>query len=482
MNLKKRNIVISIMVAMFLGAVEGTVVTTAMPTIVKDLNGFDKISLVFSVYLLTSAITTPIYGKVADLYGRKRALSIGIIIFLIGSALCGLSQSMYQLIFFRGLQGMGAGAIFTVTYTIVGDVFPIEERTKVQGWISSTWGIASLLGPFLGGFLIDYLSWHWIFFINIPFGIYSIILLNKNLDETVKKVDASLDYLGIITFSLAIVIFLCTILGINEDTKLLSTKIIGTFALTLVLLFVFYKIEEKAKEPLIPFEIFSFQTNIVNVISFLISVVLIGTDVYIPIYIQNVLGFSATISGLSLVSMSVSWFLSSFAVSKMLKKYGERATVLSFSIIILIGTGLLFTLDIKSSLIFVVIYAFVLGMGYGGALNTLTIVIQESVDHTKRGAATGANALLRNVGQTIGVAIFGVVFNSNIVKYFNNKGIYDVEPNNLYSSSNVSSNINVTNLKESLNYGIHSIILIFIVVSFICVVMSMLMSKKKKIL
>lgn len=207
MDSRKINIMIALLVAMFLGAIEGTVVTTAIPTIVKELQGFEIISSVFSVYLLTSAISTPIYGKLSDLYGRKNILSIGIIIFLIGSFLCGLSQNMYMLIICRAIQGIGAGAIFTVTYTIIGDVFTIEERPKIQGIISAVWGIASLAGPFIGGILIDILSWHWIFFINIPFGIVSVILIQRNLNESFEKKKHKIDYAGIITLSAAMLVF-----------------------------------------------------------------------------------------------------------------------------------------------------------------------------------------------------------------------------------------------------------------------------------
>ncbi|SMC22695.1 drug resistance transporter, EmrB/QacA subfamily [Clostridium acidisoli DSM 12555] len=480
MNTKKRNIILSIMVAMFLGAVEGTVVTTAMPTIVKSLNGFDKISLVFSVYLLTSAISTPIYGKIADLYGRKAALLTGISIFLIGSALCGISMNMYELILFRGLQGIGAGAIFTVSYTIVGDVFAVEERGKVQGWISSVWGIASLLGPFLGGFLIDYMSWHWIFYINIPFGIFSIILLQKNLDEKFEKKESAIDYLGIVTLSFSIIIFLCTILAINENTKIYSFKIVTPIICTIVLLIVFYIAEKRAKDPLMPFDIFSTQTNIVNIISLLISAILIGTDVYLPVYIQNVLGFSATISGISLASMSISWILSSWILSKTIQKYGEKIVVFISTFIIFISTVLMYTLNVKSSLVLVVIYAFIIGFGYGGTLTTLTIVIQEAVDYEKRGAATGANSLLRTIGQTVGVAGFGVIFNLNISKYLGKLNIINVNASNLYSSGKLSNNIPIDKVKESLNYGIHSLVLIFVVLSIICVVMSLVMSNSLK--
>lgn len=480
MNARKKGIIISIMVAMFLGAVEGTVVTTAMPTIVKDLNGFDKISLVFSIYLLTSAISTPIYGKLADLYGRKRALSTGIIIFLVGSALCGISLNMYELIIFRALQGIGAGAIFTVAYTIVGDVFSIEERSKVQGWISSVWGIASLLGPFIGGFFIDKLSWHWIFYINIPFGIFSLMLLEKNLYEKVQKKENPIDYFGIITLTIAIIIFLLTILRINENTEIYSFRILLPIVFTIILLVLFYFIENKVEEPLIPFDIFSSQINIVNVISFLVSGILIGTDVYLPVYIQSVLGFNATVSGLSLASMSISWILSSFILSKTMQKYGERIVVFVSTSIILISSVLFYTLNINSSLIFVIVYAFIIGFGYGGTLTTLTIVIQEAVSYDKRGAATGANSLLRTMGQTIGVAIFGVIFNLNISKYLYKLGIKGINVNSLYSSKNVNLNIDIDKVKESLNFGIHSLFLVFIAISFICVLVSIMMRNSLK--
>ncbi|RDC49178.1 MFS transporter, partial [Acinetobacter sp. RIT592] len=217
MSKKKRNIIIAIMVSMFLAAFEGTVVTTAMPTIAKSLNGYNLMSWVFSSYLLTSAVSTPIYGKMSDLYGRKKMLSIGIVIFLIGSALCGFSQSMIQLIAFRAIQGIGAGSILTVTYTIVGDVFDLEERSKVQGCLSTVWGVSSLLGPFIGGFFIDYLSWHWIFFINIPFGILSIFLLNKNFEEKLSNNNPKIDYLGSIFLTISIVSILLGVFATSSS-------------------------------------------------------------------------------------------------------------------------------------------------------------------------------------------------------------------------------------------------------------------------
>ena len=477
MDYRKRNILIALMVAMFLGAVEGTVVTTAIPTIVKDLQGFEIISLVFSVYLLTSAISTPIYGKLSDLYGRKNILSIGIIIFLVGSCLCGLSQSMYMLIGARAIQGVGAGAIFTVTYTIVGDVFTIEERPKAQGIIGTVWGIASLAGPFLGGILIDMLSWHWIFFINLPFGILSVILLQRNLDETFEKKKHNIDFAGIITLSVAMIIFLNIFISAENISFNRNIFIVISVVITIILLLAFYKIERKAKEPIIPFDIFTKTSTIVNLVSFLASAVLIGADVYLTIYIQNVLGFNAKVSGLAMAPMSASWLIASVILGKCIGKYGEKVVIIISNVILLISTILLPTLGINSSLLLVLIYVFVMGFGFGGAFTTLTIIVQESVEYNKRGAAMATNSLLRTLGQTIGVSVFGSIFNLYIIKYFIKLGINGVDPSNLYKSSTYNTAVTNEQIKLSLNNSLHVLFIILIIISSISLILSIVMPK-----
>jgi len=477
MDSKKRNIVIALMVAMFLGAIEGTVVTTAIPTIVKDLQGFEIISSVFSVYLLTSAIATPIYGKLSDLYGRKNILTIGIIIFLFGSFMCGLSQNMYMLIGFRAIQGIGAGAIFTVTYTIVGDVFTMEERPKIQGIIGTVWGIASLAGPFLGGILIDMLSWHWIFFINIPFGILSIILLQRNLKETFKKTKHKIDYAGTVALSMAMIIFLNIFISTDNINFNHNIFIIISVLLTIILLLVFYKIERKAKEPIIPFDIFTKTSTIVNLISFLVSAVLIGADVYLPIYMQNVLGFSAKVSGLALAPMSASWLIASVILGKCMVKYGAKIVILISNVILLISIILLPTLGINSPLVLVLIYVFIMGFGFGGAFTTLTLIVQESVEYNKRGVAIATNSLLRTLGQTIGVGVFGSIFNLYIIKYFIQLGVKGVDPSNLYNSSAQNAFITAEQIKLSLNSSLHVLFMILIIISILSLVLSVLMPK-----
>ncbi|OOM70713.1 multidrug resistance protein 3 [Clostridium puniceum] len=477
MNYRKRNIVIALMVAMFLGAVEGTVVTTAIPTIVKDLQGFEIISSVFSVYLLTSAISTPIYGKLSDLYGRKDILSIGIMIFLIGSFLCGLSQNMYMLIGFRAIQGIGAGAIFTVTYTIIGDVFTLDERPKVQGLIGTVWGIASLIGPLFGGILIDMLSWHWIFFINIPFGILSVILIQRNLKENLKKTKHNIDFAGIITLSMAMSIFLN--IFISTETISFNHNIFTVISLliTIILLIAFYKIERNAKEPIFPFDIFTKISTIVNLVSFLASAVLIGSNVYLTIYMQNVLGFSAKISGLALAPMSVAWLIASIILGKCIVKYGAKVVILISNFILVISAILITTLGINSSLLLVLGYVSIMGFGFGGAFTTLTIIVQESVEYNKRGAATAANSLLRTLGQTIGVSVFGSIFNSYIVKYFTELGINGVDPSNLYNSSIANTAISIEQIKLSLNSSLHVLFIILIMISILSLILSIIMPK-----
>jgi EmrB/QacA subfamily drug resistance transporter len=477
MNYRKRNLVISLMVAMFLGAVEGTVVTTAIPTIVKDLQGFEIISSVFSVYLLTSAISTPIYGKLSDLYGRKNILSIGIIIFLIGSCLCGLSQTMYMLIGFRAIQGIGAGAIFTITYTIIGDVFTIEERPKIQGIISTVWGIASLGGPFLGGLLIVVLSWHWIFFINLPFGILSVILLQKNLDEAFEKKKHNIDVTGTITLSAAMVIFLNIFISTKNASSDHNIFIIISLLITIILLLAFYKIERKAKEPIIPFDIFTKANVIVNSISFLASTILICVDVYLTIYIQNVLGFSAKVSGLALAPMSASWLIASVILGKWIVKYGGKVVVLISNVILLISSVLLPTLGINSSLLLVFVYVFIMGFGFGGAFTTLTIIVQESVEYNKRGVAIASNSLLRTLGQTIAVSAFGSIFNLYIIKYFTQLGIKGVDPSNLYKSSTDHAAVTSEQIKLALNSSLHVLFIILIMISILSLILSIIMPK-----
>lgn len=472
MDNKKRNIVIAIMVAMFLAAFEGTVVTTAMPTIARSLKGFELISWIFSAYLLTSAISTPIYGKLADLYGRKHIICIGIIIFLLGSSLCGLSQNIFELIAFRALQGFGAGAILTVTYTIVGDVFALSERAKIQGLLGSVWGIASLIGPFLGGFLIDSLSWHWIFFINVPFGILSILLIQKNLEEDFAGRKHQIDYLGSLMMTIAIVSLLVAVL---KNSAGYLTYL--CFILSLVALIFLYFIEKKAKEPMIPLSIFNINTSVINFISFLVAGVLIGIQGYMPMYIQSILGFGATVSGLSIAPMTLSWLLSAFILARAIPKFGERKVILASVGVLILSSILLSTLKVNSSLYTLVGFLFIMGFGFGGVFNAVTLIVQSSVGYNMRGAAVATNSLVRTLGQTIAVSIFGSIINSRISYYFYKHGFNIIDTNNLYSAANLSRGIRDEQIKAAINTGVHSIFVITIIICSLCLFLAFILPK-----
>ncbi|MDO9493990.1 MDR family MFS transporter [Acetobacterium sp.] len=472
----KKKITLALMVAMFLAAVEGTVVTTAASTIAKDLNGFENISLVFSAYLLTSAISTPIYGKLADLYGRKNVISIGIIIFLLGSTLCGFAMTMDMLIGFRAIQGLGAGAIFTLTYTIVGDIFTLEERPKVQGSLGTVWGIAGLVGPLLGGVFIDLLSWNWIFFINIPFGILSIFLIQRNLKESFEKKKQIIDYAGIGTLTAAMLVFFNIFLSakfLNYSRSFIGMSVVGT----LLLLVVFYRIEKKAVEPIVPLEILTKTNQMVNSISFLLAAVLIGADVYLPIYLQNVLGFSPTVSGLALISMTITWLIASVVLGRLIIRHGGRTVTIIATVILLLGILLLPTMGIQTPLILVILYVAIIGFGMGGAMTILTILIQESVGYSQRGAATATNTLLKTLGQTIGISIFGSVFNLKIVQYFNSSGIWGVNPNDLYESTGQGITLTGQQVALALNAALHVVFIILTVLVFIALVLALMLTK-----
>ena len=477
MNTKRARLTTAIMLAVFLAAVEGTIVTMATPTITKDLNGFSWVSLVFSVYLLTSAISTPIYGKLSDLYGRKRMLSIGIIIFLTGSSLCGLSQNIGMLIGFRALQGLGAGSILTISYTVIGDVYALEQRTKVQGSLNMIWGIASLIGPFLGGFLIDTLSWHWIFYINIPFGLLSIILLQGALEEKFEKKKHRIDYTGTVVLSLAMVLLLSIFLFDQNTIPYYNWFAVLAAVAAVVLLFAFYKIERRVKEPIVSFDIFTRTSVMVNLITFLVYAVLIGINVYMPIYLQNVLAFRPTASGLAMLPMSISWFLIAFILGKLLKKYGEKRVTMGMGSVILIGTVLLTTLGVDSSVLFVLIYGFIIGIGFGGISTTLTVMVQESVDYSRRGTAVAANSLLKTLGQTIGISVFGSLFNTGITRYFADRGITGINPTDLYQSSASQGAISAKDAALSLSSSLHTLFLVLVFISCLSLILSAFMPK-----
>jgi MFS family permease len=435
----KRGIVVALTLATFLAAVDTTIVTMATPVITRDLNGFDLVSLIFSVYLLTSSVATPIFGKLADLYGRKRVLNVGILLFLIGSVCCGLSLSMGMLIISRAIQGLGAASVYTVSMTIAGDVFDLDQRAKFQGVLLSVWGIAGLLGPFLGGVIIDLLTWHWIFYINIPFGLLSLVVISRSLKERVIRLEHKIDYAGALVLSAALIVFLGIFTIPGFIPLPFEVYAGGSLVVTAGLILVFVQIERRAQEPLIEVELLTQQSIFVNLTAFLAGVLLICIDVYMPIFLQNAQGHSATISGLMAVPETLSWLVFSFMLAHIMRRFGGKTAIVVSSFFLIITSLLFLTLDVSTTLLALGMINFVAGFAIGGVYCTSTIIIQDSVGYEQRGAAIALNSLVKNLGATIGIGILGGVYNLSITRFFQDQGMPDIDPSNIYSAGEVAS-------------------------------------------
>nr|WP_245595225.1 MDR family MFS transporter [Fictibacillus gelatini] len=490
MKSNRKVVMIALMMATFLTAIEGTIVSTAMPKIVSDLKGIELMNWVFSIFLLISATAVPIFGKLSDLFGRKSIFIVGTLIFLLGSTLCGFSQSMQQLIWFRALQGVGAGAILPVTSTIIGDIFPVEQRAKMMGFMGMIWGIAGITGPLVGGFFVDQISWHWIFFMNIPFGIVAIIMIAVSLKESIEKKKHHIDYLGAITFAISMISLLYALQKGGEEHKWTTPTMLGLFASFIAFLLIFLWIESKVKEPMMPLELFRSKVMAVsNAAAFLVSSVLIGLMVYIPMWVQGVLGQGATRAGFASTPMSLTWMLGSFLCGRMLVKNGQRAVGLLGTFVIIAGTVCLSFFQKDSMEFWFYPITALIGLGFGLVITLFTVSSQAAVDWSKRGVATASNTFFRTLGQTIGAALFGTYFNATLSNEIAR------HPDLTMGQMNQLINPEGTNalpakieavLREILVSGLHHIFLVLIIIAVIAMLISAnlpretLESKKEK--
>ena len=411
---KHKSVIIALLIATFLTAIEGTIVSTAMPKIVEDLGGSHLYTWVISVYLLATVISTPVFGKLADLYGRKLMFAIGTIIFLIGSMLSGLSQTMEQLVLFRLIQGIGAGALTTIPFTIIGDVFEFKLRAKIQGWISSVWGIAGITGPLVGGFIVDTISWHWIFYMNLPFGIISLILLWVSLKEQIEKKKQTIDYAGILTFAVCMTSFLYALTLLKEH-KQLTGSITGFLAVAFIGLCLFIWIEAKGKEPMLPLSLFkNTLITISNISGFLLGFILVTITFYIPLWVQGVTNLNATFSGIAMLPMSVTWPIGAIISGKWLgNKSIAHVTLLGTVFIILSCTGFVFFQTDTTVPVMMIVTACI-GFGFGLAFTAFTVAVQSAVEWNLRGAAMGSHNLMKSLGQTIGIAVSGLLLSDEL--------------------------------------------------------------------
>ncbi|AZK44852.1 DHA2 family efflux MFS transporter permease subunit [Paenibacillus lentus] len=415
-SLKRNYILTGLMLSTFLAAIEGTVIGPAGPRIVGDLGGVALLSWVFTAYLLTMAVSTPIFGKMSDLYGRKPVFIIGSLLFLAGSLLSGLSQSMEQLIVFRALQGIGAGALIPVTFTIIGDIYSIEERARVQALISSVWGISSLVGPLLGGYVVDYLNWRWVFGFNVPFGLLSLFFILKYLHEKNEKQKVKIDIAGAITFTIGVTALLFGLATGGQQFAWTSPWLIAILAIAAISLSLFLIVENRAEEPLVPLKLFKVRDiAFSNIASLVASALLIGLTSYLPLWIQGVLGQNATMSGLILAPMSIGWLFGSVYGARWIISKGSRYTSLIGMIIIAFGAAGIAFMTEETPLYLMLVFNAMYGIGFGFSFTVFTIIAQSSVGYSLRGASNALNTFTKSIGQTIGVAVFGTLINLRIV-------------------------------------------------------------------
>lgn len=402
------------MLAVFMSAVEATIVATAMPTIVADLGGFRLFSWVFAAYLLTQAVTIPIYGRLADLYGRNPVFYVGAGLFLVGSTLCGFARGMIMLVLFRALQGLGAGAIQPLAFTIASDVSTPAERARTQGYLASVWGISSIIGPVLGAFLVQQVSWSVVFWINLPIGAAAIVMLALYHRDPPRTQRHRIDYLG------AALLILGTgalMLALVQIDKLGAVTIAGLLGLAAVLLIALLRHEGRTPEPMLPLTVW--RNPIVvssNIGGFVIGALMMGVIAFLPPYIQGVMGRTAMVSGFVLTGMSVSWSVTSILAGRIMIRSSYRTMASVGGVFLIAGSALLIGLRPPHGPFWAALAGMLVGMGMGCCNTTFLVSVQTSVGQSERGAATAANIFMRNIGQSIGAALFGAVLNYGVFR------------------------------------------------------------------
>jgi EmrB/QacA subfamily drug resistance transporter len=407
-------ILLAVMLSIGLVAIDATILATAVPSVVDDLGGFTQFPWLFSIYLLAQAVSVPIYGKLADLRGRKPIMLLGVGLFVLGSVLCGFAWSMPALIAFRLIQGLGAGAIQPIGMTIVGDIYTVAERAKVQGYLAGVWGIASLIGPTLGGVFSDYISWRWIFFVNIPLGLAAgWALLRRFQENVVAKTSHQIDYAGAILLAVGGSLLLLGLLEGGVIWEWDSPVSIAILAASVVLLTVFALVERRAPEPILPLWVLGRRVlNSVNSAGLLIGVLMVGLSTYVPLFAQGVLGTSALVAGFALAAMTLGWPIAASLAGRLYLRLGFRTTMLFGSVIVVLGAALLLTVNSGSAVLHLAAACFVIGLGLGFSASPAVVAAQSSVDWEARGVVTGATMFARSVGSAVGVAVFGAVANS----------------------------------------------------------------------
>ncbi|MEF7442394.1 DHA2 family efflux MFS transporter permease subunit [Paenibacillus lautus] len=412
---RKVSIMIAIMAAMFFAAINQTITSTAMPRIIAILDGMDYYTWTINIYLLTSTIATILVGKLSDMFGRKPFILIGILFFMLGAFLTGTSTDVYQFIIYRGIQGIGAGIIQSTAFMSVGDLFPPRERGKWMGLMTAVFGFSSVLGPTLGGYLVDNIEWRWLFWIFLPLGVVAFIMIMTLFPKVERKTGQSIDYLGSLFLTTAIVPLLLAFSWAGTEYPWGSPEIIGLIAASVVSAIIFIFVETKAKEPVLPLSLFKNSVvTVSNLIGFIMNFGLMGAMIYISFYVQGVLGISPTYAGYVTIPMSVFMMGMSAVVGQLIAKSGKykRYALLGVPIMI-VGMGIMVFMD---NLWLTVVSTIIFGVGLGLGMPVFSLATQNAVSHKELGVATASSQLFRNLGGTIGIAVMGTVMSNNLTK------------------------------------------------------------------
>jgi EmrB/QacA subfamily drug resistance transporter len=414
-------VVAGLLLAILMSSMDNTIVATAMGTIVSDLGGLDKFIWVTSAYMVAEMAGMPIFGKLSDMFGRKRFFIFGIVLFLIGSILCGTAQSIEQLSVYRAIQGIGGGALIPITFTILFDIFPPEKRGKMTGLFGAVFGLSSIFGPLLGAYITDYISWHWIFYINLPLGLLSFFLIFKYYQESLEHSKQKIDWFGAFTLVGAVICLMFALeLGGNEyDWD--SINIISLFVGFVILFITFLVVETKASDPVISFNMFKdrlFTSS--TLVGLFYGIAFIVASIYIPLYVQGVTGGTATNSGLILLPMMLGVVVSSQLGAILASRIGYRNVMMAFAVIFIIGIYLLGTLTVDTTKLTLTLYMIIVGLGTGASFSVLSMAAIHHMDARQRGSANSTISFVRQLGMTIGITVYGIIQRNIFSDHMNN--------------------------------------------------------------
>lgn len=412
---RKVSIMIAIMAAMFFAAINQTITSTAMPRIIAILDGMDYYTWTINIYLLTSTIATILVGKLSDMFGRKPFILIGILFFMLGAFLTGTSTDVYQFIIYRGIQGIGAGIIQSTAFMSVGDLFPPRERGKWMGLMTAVFGFSSVLGPTLGGYLVDNIEWRWLFWIFLPLGVVAFIMIWTLFPKVERKPGQSIDYLGSLFLTTSIVPLLLAFSWAGTEYAWGSPQIIGLIAASVVSAFIFILVEMKAKEPVLPLSLFKNSVvTVSNLIGFFMNFGLMGAMIYISFYVQGVLGISPTYAGYVTIPMSIFMMGTSAIAGQLIAKSGKYKRYALLGVpIMMVGMGIMVFMD---NIWLTVVSTIIFGIGLGLGMPVFSLATQNAVPHNELGVATASSQLFRNLGGTIGIAVMGTVMSNSLTK------------------------------------------------------------------